>query len=105
MGTVNGQVLSVAFKSNDEVDKSSFQAYDAIKKKYPDDSIAGIQFDPTQDPEDPHLYVAHAPFFYWWKQGYPCFNESLCYVPFPARISRLSGPGFSQETTLLENLP
>uniref|UniRef100_A0A6U4I7I3 Uncharacterized protein n=1 Tax=Vitrella brassicaformis TaxID=1169539 RepID=A0A6U4I7I3_9ALVE len=105
MGTIPGLLATASFMSTDEVDKSSIKVYDTLQKEFPGHSISGIEFDPLRPPSDPHLYVAHGPFFYWWRQGIYCFNETMTYAPFLARISRLSGPDFSVLETVLENLP
>mmetsp|Transcript_37048 Transcript_37048/g.92935 ORF Transcript_37048/g.92935 Transcript_37048/m.92935 type:complete len:841 (-) Transcript_37048:1057-3579(-) len=105
VGTAQGKLMSVMFTSNDEIDPRSLRVYDTIRRAYPEDSLIGIAFDPLRDPLDPHLYAAHAPIYYWWRNGVQCFKGENDYAAFLGKISRLSGPNFATLETLVEGLP
>jgi len=105
VGTADGNLMSVRFTANDEIDPQSLKFHDTIKKQYPDHSLIGIAFDPLRDPSDPHLYVSHAPIYYWWRKGITCFEGENGYAAFMAKISRLTGPDFSVLETVVEGLP
>jgi len=104
MSDIGGGIRSLKFTSNSEVEEGSMIEINTIMDKYPGHAITGFGFDPFEDPENPAIYVAHAPMFYW--QNGDCFSPESDYAEFIGVLSKLTGPpDFKNHEVVVDGLP
>ncbi|CEL99219.1 unnamed protein product [Vitrella brassicaformis CCMP3155] len=103
MSDIGGGIRALERTSNDDIDEENLIEITTTMEKYPGHAITGFGFDPFGDPDDPEIYVAHAPMFQW---GGDCFSQENDTAEFLGVLSKLKGPpDFKHHEVVLDGLP